>query len=178
MASVAALHGPETITGDLLDAPEHFAIAHQCNCLTVRPHGLSASIAKRHPDADTYAWRRGVGPRNLAVSADRSEPGTNDVIKTASGRTVVAMYAQWAPGKPMKYLSYPQTYHDSSENRAKWFAQCLDAIDANPSLSHVALPKFVGCGLAGGDWNVYEKMIRDVHARGNTTFALFDLAQK
>ena len=69
---------------------------HQCNCLAVKAHGLSAQIARKYPWADVYRYRRRQGLRNLAIPADQKEPGTIliirnpelDIIKTVKGRVV------------------------------------------------------------------------------------------
>lgn len=161
------------MTADLLGAPAQFAIAHPCDCLSVRPphRSVAAAIAKSHPEANVHARRRGVGPRNLAISKDRPHPGTIEIVNTSAGRRVVAMFAQWAPGKPIVFPSASATHHDSRENRTKWFQQCLDKIDVDSSLTHVALPKLA----AGGDWNAYRKMIDSVQARGNTMFSFHDV---
>ena len=45
--------------------------------------------------------------------------------------------------------------------REEWFRYCLGLIDKVDGVKSVALPWQIGCGLAGGDWIVYEKMIRD-----------------
>lgn len=143
------------LTGDLLSAKENH-IAQQCNCLTVRSHGLSAVIAKKYPWADVYASRKGIGNRNCAASPEL--PGTIKVMQ--NGYTaVICLFAQWAPGTSGSYSrSYPKTYNDTSSDRERWFAHCLTEVD-KLQLPAVAVPYMIGCGLAGGNWLNYEAML-------------------
>lgn len=154
----------ETIKGDLLDSKEEY-IAQQCNCLTVTPHGLSQSIAKRFPYAAVYASRTPIKPgRNCATKLDQSEPGTVQIMMPTKelGPKVICMFAQWTPGKCNKYNNYyPQDYNDTSNNRQQWFQQCLKVIDDDDSITRVGMPYLIGCGLAGGKWETYETMLNN-----------------
>lgn len=92
--------------GDLLTHPCDL-IVHQCNCLTVRNHGLAAVIAEAMPEADIYARRAPVrAGRNLARPEDRGVPARNLVCSRPAGpgeaahaRTqgdcVPAVYRMW-----------------------------------------------------------------------------------
>ena len=143
-----------TIRANLLDATQEY-IAQQCNCYTVRAHGLAATISKHH--GNPYETRRPVAPnRNLAVKEDRDVPGT---IRILDNR-VICMFAQLCPGKPGRYKSYPDYHIDTYTQRIEWFQQCLEAIQDMAPKS-VAFPWTIGCGLAGGDWDTYKKMIED-----------------
>ena len=71
------------------------------------------------------------------------------------------MFAQWDYGscdKGRKRNIQPNV--DTPENREEWFCKCLVAIG---SLKHqkIAFPFKIGCGLAGGNWKVYFKMIKE-----------------
>lgn len=155
--------------GDLLRAPESH-IVQQCNCCTVRAHGLSESIAKKYPWADVYGMRDAIGHRNCATEGSRPTPGTIHVISHPdAGVSVVCMFAQWAPGKPLAYGSYPKDHHDSAANRQVWFQACLDALDDMHLDAAVAMPHSIGCGLAGGHWPAYEQML----ARAKTKIVLY-----
>uniref|UniRef100_A0A6C0JTN7 Macro domain-containing protein n=1 Tax=viral metagenome TaxID=1070528 RepID=A0A6C0JTN7_9ZZZZ len=150
----------QIIDGDLLKIKTDL-IAHQCNCLTVRGHGLSAAIFEKYPKADIYSQRIPVGKRNLAVEPDRGTPGTI-IVK---GR-VVNMLGQWRPGKGTELYArhYPESVpRENKIQREAWFASCLVHLEKY-MLEHdktsVAFPYFIGCALAGGNWTNYENMIR------------------
>lgn len=46
-----------TTTGNIIYAKEQY-ILQQCNCLTIRGHGLSDTLARAFPYADIYSNRR------------------------------------------------------------------------------------------------------------------------
>ena len=143
-------------TGNLLESDADY-IVQQCNCLTVRAHGLSADIAARFPDSDPYAARRPLGKRNLAQETDRGEPGTIQVL----GR-VVCLMAQWRPGNTgSRYFHrYPESDPpETAAQREKWFRACLEELAIICAGKRVAFPDHIGCGMAGGDWEYYEQMI-------------------
>lgn len=152
------------VTGDLLDQPDF--IAQQCNCLTVRGHGLAAAIARRFPAADCYARRRALGRRNLAVVEDRATPGT----AALDGR-VLHLFGQWRPGptRTSYWLAYPECLAriETAEARLDWFrAALVDALRLLPpdGRSTIAVPTLIGCGLAGGDWTAYLAALTEYEA--------------
>ena len=143
-----------TLSGDICDAKEDY-ILQQCNCLTVRPHGLSKTLADRFPHGDVYGNRTGIGRQNCAVPAHRSVPGTVEILEGTPN--IVCLYGQYRPGKPGSYLSsYPDDFPDGRNDRVEYFQSCLEALaEFLPGGVKVAVPYKIGCGLAGGDWNVY-----------------------
>ena len=139
------------VNGDLLLAKEKY-IAHQCNCCTTDPKGLSLYLFKKYPYANTYKKR---------VKNDKStysEPGTIDVCCTNNGdnKCIINMYAQ-------VYPSTGKYSNDSKEKRISWFKECLNQIKKIDGIQNesVAMPYNIGCGLAGGDWPTYEKILKE-----------------
>jgi len=66
------------------------------------------------------------------------------------------MYAQYEPGKPSR------SGDDSQEMREGYFKRSLGLIgDKIMGLESIAFPWQIGCGLAGGEWKVYEGMIKE-----------------
>ena len=124
--------------GNVLDATEEY-IAHQCNCITNNGKGLSEALFKRYPYADVY--------RNRQIA---SRPGTI-LLRRGNGAspTIIAMFAQLKPGKV------------KSEPREKWFVECLEKIVAEVGNHRVAMPYKIGCGLAGGNWDVYSNLLEE-----------------
>jgi hypothetical protein len=147
--------------GDILLYEKADYIVQQCNCLTVRGHGLSASITEKFPEADPYAKRRPMGARNLAVVDDRPEPGTIDVF----GR-IVCLYGQWRPGRfgTTYFYRYPESPEgvESPNLRIEWFRRGLVALVdriGSDKKATIAFPDHIGCGLAGGNWTLYRAVI-------------------
>ena len=147
-----------TVSGDLLDAKE--PICQQCNCLTIKPHGLSKYISEKYSWADPYTIRP-IKTANTTSSPD--EPGTIVEFKNplSPENIVLCFMAQWCPGKPYVYKKYYSSkYDDTYINRKKWFQECLDILDKK-KYDTVAMPYGIGCGLAGGKWVEYKKMIEE-----------------
>ena len=148
------------IYDDILNAKEQY-IAHQCNCLTVKSHGLSKTIADAYPWADHYSTRRSLNGRNYAIEKDRDIPGTFKILHSPDKKkSVICMFAQWTPGIPQKYKTYPLYQLDTYESRVSWFAECLIRLkESNLETKAIAFPWKIGCGLARGSWPVYKKML-------------------
>lgn len=141
------------VQGDLCKAPEQY-IAQQCCCTAVRPHGLSKTLALAFPGTCSYFKRKPIAPhRNLAVPEDRPTPGTIDVM----GK-IIHMYGQVGMGKPEVYFN--GGVPDKAIDRQLYFKQCLSKI-AEMAPKSVAMPFNIGCGLAGGDWKIYSKMLEE-----------------
>lgn len=131
------------IEGDLLET-EIQVIAQQCNCITKTGRGLALKIKRRFPWADFYSQRTEpsrLGTIELRGSSLRRE------------RYVVGMYAQWYPGRAKS------RGRDTSEERHRHFQSCLNRITRLRGLREVAFPFRIGCGMAGGEWEIYRAMI-------------------
>ena len=163
-------------TIDLFDSNAD-CIAQQCNCVTIKPHGLAASIAAKYAFADLYGKRIGR-TANCATAATQDVPGSCILAKppaNVSGPVVACLMGQIAPGKPggwsKKYSIQPCT--DTAAQRLEYFKSALDEL-ANAckieKWSTVAFPYQIGCGLAGGSWPQYSAMLesfaQDVAAYG------------
>lgn len=96
------------IEGDLFDTEETWVL-QQCNCVTVRSHGLSASIDRKW-GVNPYQGRHAMGRRNCAMSKDMDVPGTIKIMDSDDGtKKIICAFAQWAPGKPGHYDKYYPT---------------------------------------------------------------------
>lgn len=128
------------------------AIAQQCNCTGCYGKGLSSAISSKLPFGCSYKNRR-KNHHNLAVEDDWSTPGSIDIHEKEDNPLVINMFAQINPGKYTCDL-----YVDNKRNRIKWFKQCLCEI-SKLKLETIAFPEYIGCNLAGGDWNTYCHML-------------------
>lgn len=150
-------------SGDLLDAEEDY-ILQQCNCVGCRPHGLSAAIAKKFPFADPYSLRKPMGQRNFAVKEDQPKPGSIQLLEDEDcSKKVICLFAQYGMGKPYSYTNKgSKAVPDSFDLRQEWFKLCLEQVARQVAPgSTLAMPFQIGCGLAGGDWKVYNQMISE-----------------
>ena len=146
------------------------AIAQQSNCVTCRPWGLAKGIADKLPYGCSYQDRTLLS-NNTCVIADRATPGTIDVRYPTEGYEdspyVINMFAQWEKSKPFRYYTNPSPI-DSYQSRIEWFQDCLEAIpNIKPPPESIAFPYQIGCGLAGGDWKIYEAMLLEFAEQTN-----------
>lgn len=84
-----------TVIGDIVKSKDQY-ILQQCNCLTVRGHGLSETLARAFPYADIYSERRPQGNRNLAIEDDRAKPGTVSICMDPQGNNpgIICLFGQ------------------------------------------------------------------------------------
>lgn len=131
------------VIANLLDAPEQY-ICHQCNCVSDGGGaGLAVAIFNKWPYADVYTGQ------------SRRSPGTIEIRGNGKDqRFVIALYGQYYPGSSQ----YP---NDAHAIREKWFQACLDKMLQIPNIKSIAFPWRIGCGIAGGNWETYLKMIED-----------------
>lgn len=133
-----------TIKSDLLDITEGI-ICHQVNCQRVAGAGLALQIRNKWPE-----WYR-------AFKNDHPWLGRALVTKVAHELFVASLYAQDDYGSGKCFTDY---------NAFKETLSCLKFIiqqreEHAPELPILSIyfPKGIGCGLAGGDWNVIESLI-------------------
>lgn len=174
------------VRGNLITANVD-CIVQQCNCLAVRPHGLAASIAEALPYANIYGQRRGIGARNLAQVSDRPAVGTCQLVKGGDdhkGPYVACLFGQYVYGKAEAYRVGDPQIEDTNAARETYFqlaltdfAKQVQQINANGvKIQRVAFPFLIGCGLAGGHWKHYERMIQEfAQAHKELNITLFRL---
>ena len=133
--------------GNLLDATED-VIIQQCNCITQRGYGLSASITDRFPYADVYSKR----PLDY-----KETPG--EVILCGDGginRYVACLMGQFYPGKGNQF-------YDTYEMRRQWIHDSLWKLGYHmlkTKLKTIAAPYLMGCSLAGDNWEQHEAIFK------------------
>ena len=139
------------VNGDILNATEHY-IVQQVNATGNKNMGLASSIAKKYPLSNIYSGINKVEHRI---------PGTI-IIRDK----VINIVGQINPGKP--------SGNDSAINRITFFKNGLNAIPKD--LDSIAFPMGIGCGLAGGDWNVYLNLIKQFKINNpNTKVTIYKL---
>lgn len=149
------------VRGDLMRCAEA-VLAHQCNCESKNARGLAKALFERWPSVDVYAKR-----------TNPSTPGTIEV-RQVHGRAVVALFGQIKPGKPWGRL-------DGRVQRLEYFRRALDRLGdfmSREGTAAVAMPYLIGCGLAGGEWIVYEAAIHAFADKFHIQVTLYDLDGK
>lgn len=161
------------ISGDLFESHASI-IVHQTNCVTRKAHGLSEEIARRWPNANVYAKRKGVTP-NTASPSEEGIPGTCVMLRTETTNTtqpwqIAALMGQICPGNG-KNDYWCQRYNknfsdDMAAARLEYFKAALQDLTNQLMATKcsfektIAFPYRIGCGLAGGDWKLYEPCIQ------------------
>ena len=81
-------------------------ICQQNNCIAVKPHGLSLTIA-REMGVCPYSRRRADGKKNLAIEEDRPPLGRILTEKSPFKDVhVICMFAQYSYGTPQSQYYY------------------------------------------------------------------------
>ncbi|XP_064114804.1 uncharacterized protein LOC135221013 isoform X2 [Macrobrachium nipponense] len=110
-ASLNSLAGDETLIyheGDITSQDYrdcHTALVQISNCVAVKPHGLSETMANRYPYSNPYSSRRSIGALNRAHKEDRAVPGTINVRRSnrnSRDPVVVNMFGQYYMGQSIE----------------------------------------------------------------------------
>ena len=128
------------VSGDLLDATETY-LCHQTNCVSRGSKHLAKSVFTRFPYADIYTAR-----------STPSVPGSIIIRGDEEQRLVIGMLGQYYPGS-----KYPNSKKDGRSSRVSYFTSCLEKMKSLEG--DFAFPWRIGCGAAGGDWDLYHNLI-------------------
>jgi O-acetyl-ADP-ribose deacetylase (regulator of RNase III) len=130
------------IDGDLIKLAQEGkfdVIGHGCNCFLSMGAGIAKSIRQNFPEAYTADWTTRRGDKNKLGTFTMVDYG--DLI-------VLNLYTQF------KYTSIDvDVDYDAVRN-------CMKLIKKRFSGKRIGLP-MIGCGLAGGDWNIVSKIIEE-----------------
>jgi len=135
------------VEGDLLNYDAKY-IVHQTNSTSANASGIARSIFDKFPYSNIYTER--LQTKHIDT------PGT--IIVRGNGknqRYVINLMGQFFPGKPSDGIYDSDNY----AHRKEYFFQGLKAISKIENLESVAFPFFIGCGLGGGNWEDYLKLI-------------------
>jgi hypothetical protein len=79
------------------------------------------------------------------------------------------------------YPGCPNQTDDTKEQRLEWFKSCLDAIRVNSKykdLISIAVPEYIGCGSAGGDWSLYKQELEKLAADTDLTIYIHKMSNR
>ena len=135
--------------GDIVNDDYPF-FCQQVNCKGVMGSGLAKQIRDKYPYVYTEYRELVDRHKNLLGHIQLVHmTGVNQ-------RICINMFSQDGYGRDKQYTDYDA------------FRNCLDVI-ANELMSYspnghyhtIAFPYKIGCGLAGGDWNIIKKMLEE-----------------
>lgn len=130
------------VTGDILDAKESY-IAHGVNCQSAMGSGVAKAIYTKWPlNKRTYHKYCSLFHSNML--------GDLLYVPVSDEMTIINCFTQQEYGYTGdKFVSY-DAIHTCFSDLSKQI----------PLGTEVAIPK-IGCGLAGGSWNVVKAIIED-----------------
>jgi O-acetyl-ADP-ribose deacetylase (regulator of RNase III) len=149
------------IQGDLLKS-DCTVIAHQCNCFSTMGAGIAKQIKNMYPQA---------------YEADKSFPYSPEV------RLGKLSYA-YIPEKPIIIFNLYGQYDYGRSGVKTNYRALYSAMDSMfyildeypvPFPIKIGMPYGIGCGLAGGDWNIVYKMIEKLSVKYNRDVYLYKL---
>ena len=143
------------IEGDLLKGDAQF-ILHQCNCFHKMGAGIAKQISLKYPNA--------LQIDKQTIYGDKNKLGTYSVSEETDGKTIINIYSQFEYGTGKKQTDYNALLIALTKIK-NVFGFKLDYMQPIT----FGLPYGMGCGLAGGDWNKVEKIIKSVFANSTST---------
>lgn len=125
---------------DILQAKENI-IVHQVNELGIMGAGLALQIKNKYPD---------VYKKYKAV-ANKECLGKIQIIKINDNKYICNMFSQRGISRTHKTTNY------------KLMKMCLEKLKtfADKNNLSIAIPYKIGCGLAGGDWDIVKNIINE-----------------
>ena len=128
--------------GDILTSNADI-ICHQVNCNGVMGAGLAKQIRERYPKVyELY--------RNRCRDSIGSLLGQNQYILVDDNKWIANLFCQDGYGRDKRYTDYGA------------LTKSFTSLICDMGECVIAIPYGIGCGLAGGDWNIVSGIIKDV----------------
>ena len=132
------------INGDLINSDIDI-IVHQTNCFKTMGAGIAKQIKEKYPEvyiADVR-YQTENGPMKIF--------GTINCIRLHDNRICINMYSQYRYGREKRYTDY--------EKFALCLARIASGLKKMPKKMKVGFPYGIGCGNAGGNWEIIKQML-------------------
>lgn len=137
--------------GDILDYVDKVdIIGHQVNCLGVMGGGLALQIAQKYPKVEE-AYRKYIDDW-CQHGTQKHLLGHCQIVPTVNKSHIANLFGQYHVGGGLR-TDYEALHKSLKELKTQML---------NRNLTKIALPVNLGCGLAGGDWNIVQDLIEDV----------------
>jgi O-acetyl-ADP-ribose deacetylase (regulator of RNase III) len=153
------------INGDLISLAQEGAfdvITHGCNCFNLMGSGIAPQMAK------AFGCDQSRGLFKLEQNEFKGS-----ILKLG---TIEYHPINIGPGKTVMVVnSYTQYHYGMSQRNLDYEALtlCLRKINHEFDGQHIGLPQ-IGCGLAGGDWNVVKGIIQEELKDCNVTVVIYN----
>ena len=146
------------VKGNILKATED-VIVHQVNSIGIMGGGLALQIKNKYPEV--YVKYKNLCDKTLPENL----LGRCQVIKCHDEKYVANLFGQLNYGRDKQYTDY---------EALKYSLMRLLNGRLKPDNMTVALPYKLGCGLAGGDWNIVYNIIVEVFGNYDVTIYNFE----
>ena len=167
------------INGNLLDAFDRGDvkyIANQCNCFASlykgKAKGIAGTIMQRYPEAVEVDGYLQEGYARLGKVMDWWNYNNEARCSSPSDKRGFNLYAQYRHGNATKTKELYTDYEALHQCLITMADALGDECDSYPRI--VGIPR-IGCGLAGGDWNVVSSILKSVEAQYDVEFWVYDL---
>ena len=117
--------------GNLTHATQPLII-HGCNCFHTMGAGVAKALRQAYPEV--------IEADRKTIRGDKSKLGSFSIAYLMDGRRILNCYTQFRYGRGQRHFNYEA------------FTLCCRQITATFPQCPIAMP-FIGCGLAGGDWD-------------------------
>ncbi|WP_079709807.1 macro domain-containing protein [Paraliobacillus ryukyuensis] len=131
------------VEGNILNTDKNI-IGHQVNCIGVMGAGLAKQIKNKYPIA--FEQYKGLVDSHIEK---RKLLGKHQIVIVDKNKYVSNLFGQESIGTQKQQTDYLAL--SESLNRLSSMAKSLNL--------SVALPHGIGCGLAGGDWEIVYDLI-------------------
>ena len=137
------------VNGNLLTYPGISVIAHQTNCLGVMGGGIAKQIKARNPEFFKryyHTCKSKKDAHNLLgkVQVIKSDDGSQYIANLFGEYSFCESIAPYEEGGKPRHTDYDA------------LSKCLSKLHSwlvEHNINTVGIPRLLGCGLAGGDWN-------------------------
>lgn len=156
------------IKGDLIEAVKNNevdVIAQQCNCFNTMGSGIAKQIKQHFPVAYEADCKTNRGDKGKLGTISMAYDQRYDLY-------LFNLYGQYGFNRHMINTNYEAL---EKSLKAMYFVLRSGSIyePAIKSDSRIGIPR-LGCGLAGGDWNVVEELVEKTIAKSYDVF-VYDL---
>lgn len=152
--------------GNILDATEDI-IVQQVNCKGVMGAGLAKAILNKYPNVkkEYQSFRNFNLNKGLT---DKDLLGLVNYVRVSDGKVIANVFGQIN----IKKNRFDKTVYTKTEALARGLTEVKElSKQLNKS---VAIPYGMGCGLAGGDWNIISELIDSIFSDYNVTIYKLD----
>lgn len=155
----------KTINGNILDYDKDI-IVQQVNCQGVMGGGLAAQILKQYPEVP-IEYKKYYKQRRSSAIKTAELLGEVQFVDVYDGKVIANVFGQDRIRGGYQDKTVYTEYWASKKGleRVKEFAL--------ENKMSVAIPTYIGCGLANGDWDTVKDIINEVFDDGELDVTLY-----